>query len=120
MNNGCNQLSWPTSDYARWFTSVWTDVTGQLRRDHPAPYPREVPRRLIRMFSFAGDTVIDPFAGTGTTALAAIETERNSVSVELDPGYVTLIEQRLGQGHLGASIEVRRRTPTVELSSAAR
>jgi DNA modification methylase len=110
----------PTSDYARWFTPVWTDVTGQLRRDHPAPYPLEIPRRLIRMCSFAGDTVVDPFAGTGTTALAAIETERNSVSVELDPGYVTLIEQRLGQGHLGARIEVRRQTPTVELSGFAR
>jgi modification methylase len=74
----------PTDDYARWFAPVWTDVTGQLRRDHPAPYPLEVPRRLIRMCSFAGDTVVDPFAGTGTTALAALETGRNSVSVEIE------------------------------------
>ena len=47
-----------TDDYARWFSPIWTDVSGQLRRDHPAPYPIEVPRRLIRMFSFAGDTVL--------------------------------------------------------------
>jgi modification methylase len=82
-------------DYVRWFSPVWTDVTGQLRRDHPAPYPVEIPRRLIRMFSFVGDTVVDPFAGTGTTALAALETGRNSVSIEVEPTYVTLIDQRL-------------------------
>lgn len=84
-----------TDDYARWFSPVWTDVTGQLRRNHPAPYPIEIPRRLIRMCSFAGDTVVDPFAGTGTTAIAALETGRNSVSVEIEPSYVDLIEQRL-------------------------
>jgi len=85
----------PTDDYARWFSPFWTDVTGQLRRDHPAPYPPEIPRRLIRMFSFVGDTVVDPFAGTGTTALTAMEFGRNSISVEIEPSYVTLIETRL-------------------------
>ena len=85
----------PTSDYVRWFLPVWRDVSGQLRRDHPAPYPLEIPRRLIRMFSFAGDTVVDPFSGTGSTAFAACETQRNSISVEIDPEYVNLIEKRL-------------------------
>jgi DNA modification methylase len=84
-----------TEDYTKWFAPVWTDVAGQLRRDHPAPYPLEVPRRLIRMFSFAGDVVVDPFAGTGTTALAALEMGRNSISIEIEPSYVDLIEQRL-------------------------
>jgi site-specific DNA-methyltransferase (adenine-specific) len=85
----------PTEEYARLFSPVWTDVTGQGRRDHPAPYPVEVPRRLIRMFSFVGDTVVDPFAGTGTTAVAAIESGRDSISVEIDPGYVSIVETRL-------------------------
>lgn len=62
-----------TDDYSRWFSPVWADVTGQMRRDHPAPYPVEIPRRLIRMFSFAGDTVVDPFGGTASTAIAAVE-----------------------------------------------
>lgn len=84
-----------SADYARWYTPVWPDVSGQLRREHPAPYPLEVPRRLIRMFSFAGDTVVDPFSGTGTTAEAAMETGRNSISVEIEPRYVDLIELRL-------------------------
>lgn len=84
-----------TDDYIKYFRPVWDDVTGQLRRNHPAPYPVEIPRRLIRMFSFAGDTVVDPFSGTGTTALAAMEADRNSISIEIDPGYVASIESRL-------------------------
>lgn len=98
-----------TEEYMKWFSPVWTDVTGQLRRDHPAPYPLEIPRRLTRMFSFVGDTVVDPFAGAGTTALAAIETGRNSISVEIEPKYVDLIEKRLaGETSLTARVEIVR------------
>lgn len=100
-----------TEEYMRFFAPVWTDVTGQLRRNHPAPYPVEVPRRLIRMFSFAGDIVIDPFSGTGSTAIAALETGRNSVNIEIEPNYVDLIEQRLSSlGSLTAQLEVQRKT----------
>ena len=99
------------------FSPIWTDVTGQMRRDHPAPYPLEIPRRLIRMFSFVGDTVVDPFAGTGTTTLAAIETGRNSVGVEIDPDYVSTIEKRLGESTVTAAIKVQR--PEVTSSAAA-
>ena len=84
-----------TEDYAKWFAPVWTDIPGQIRNGHPAPYPVETPRRLIRMFSFAGDTVLDPFAGTGTTAVAAQETGRNSISVEVEPTYVDQIRRRI-------------------------
>jgi DNA modification methylase len=97
-----------TDDYVRYFAPVWTDVTGQLRKDHPAPYPIEIPRRLIKMFSFAGDTVVDPFGGTGTTAIAAMETRRNSVSVEIDPGYVTAMETRLLTSGLPGVVEILR------------
>lgn len=85
----------PTDDYRRWFSAAWTDVKGQIRRDHPAPYPVEIPRRLIRMFSFTGDTVLDPFAGTATTAVAAMECGRNSISVEIEERYFDLIQRRL-------------------------
>ena len=101
-----------TDDYVRYFAPVWTDVTGQLRRDHPAPYPVEIARRLIRMFSFVGDTVVDPFAGTGTTALAAMEVGRNSVSVEIDPGYVTAMENRLKTLDNVGRLEVIRDEPS--------
>jgi site-specific DNA-methyltransferase (adenine-specific) len=98
-----------TDDYAKWFGPVWADVTGQLRSTHPAPYPIEIPRRLIRMFSFVGDTVVDPFGGTGTTALAAIETGRNSVSAEIEPAYIETAVARLRSGVVTARIEVHRR-----------
>jgi modification methylase len=108
-----------TSDYMKWFSPVWTDVKGQHRRDHPAPFPLEVPRRLIRMFSFAGDTVVDPFSGTGTTAFAALETGRNSISVEIEPAYVKLIEQRLGSlGSVTANIQVHRSAPSAPVNVA--
>jgi modification methylase len=95
----------PTSDYVRWFSGAWTDVTGQVRKHHPAPFPVEIPRRLIRMFSFAGDTVVDPFAGTGTTALAAMECDRHSISVELESKYMTLIRKRLSDRSMRASVD---------------
>jgi site-specific DNA-methyltransferase (adenine-specific) len=104
----------PTEEYIRWFSPVWSDVTGQVRRDHPAPFPLEIPRRLIRMFSFVGDVVVDPFAGTGTTALAAMETGRNSVSVEIEPRYLDLIEARLKSAKLIGRIEVNRNRVPVD------
>lgn len=106
-----------TDDYSKWFSGVWTDVTGQLRKNHPAPYPVEIPRRLIRMFSFVGDTVVDPFAGTGTTAVAAIETGRNSISVEIEPKYIKLIEARLAQAPLNAVVDFK---PTSSASKRGR
>jgi adenine-specific DNA methylase len=81
----------------KWFAPVWTDVTGQLRTKHPAPYPVEVPRRLIQMFSFARDLVVDPFAGTGTTTVAALETGRSSIAVEIEPTYVQEMRERLSK-----------------------
>ncbi len=98
----------PTDEYMKLFAPVWDDVTGQLRRDHPAPYPIEIPRRLIRMFSFVGDVVLDPFGGTGTTTLAALEAGRNSVTFEIDPTYVDSIGHRLRQSSLLGQVEFRR------------
>ncbi len=79
-----------------WLRSIWTDVPGASTREgHPAPFPQEVPDRLIRLFSFAGDTVLDPFSGTGTTAVAAVFAGRNSISVEVEREYHELAHQRL-------------------------
>jgi site-specific DNA-methyltransferase (adenine-specific) len=97
-----------TDDYARWFSPIWADVTGQLRTDHPAPYPVEIPRRLIRMFSFAGDTVVDPFGGTGTTAIAALYTGRNSITVEIESSYVQLMAERLQAERLTGIVDIER------------
>jgi site-specific DNA-methyltransferase (adenine-specific) len=79
-----------------WLRSVWTDIRGASTRDgHPAPYPVELAERLIKLFSFAGDTVLDPFMGTGSTAIAALSTGRNSVGVEIEPTYLQMAQERL-------------------------
>lgn len=70
-----------------WFRQIWTDVPGASTRHHPAPFPLLLVKRLIRMFSFVGDTVLDPFHGSGTTSVACWQTGRNSVSAEVDGRY---------------------------------
>lgn len=79
-----------------WLRSAWFDIKGEsTRRGHPAPYPESLAERLIKLFSFAGDTVLDPFVGTGTTSLAAVTTGRNSIGNEIEPMYLKMAEQRL-------------------------
>jgi modification methylase len=79
-----------------WLRSSWSDIRGaSTRKGHPAPYPVELAERLIKLFSFAGDTVLDPFLGTGSTALAAISTGRNSIGVEIESAYLKIAQERL-------------------------
>jgi DNA modification methylase len=83
-------------EHQKWFQQIWT-VPGESTREHPAPFPLELAYRLVRMFSFVGDTVLDPFAGLGTTLLAAARSDRNSIGVEVEPVYVRKAKQRLEQ-----------------------
>jgi DNA modification methylase len=82
-------------NHKQWFQQIWTGVTGASTRDHPAPYPLELAERLIRMFSFVGDTVLDPFLGTGTTTVAAAGAGRNSIGFEIDPHYFDMAHKRV-------------------------
>jgi len=82
-------------DHKRWFQQIWSDVPGASTRQHPAPFPVELAERLIRMFSFVGDTVLDPFLGSGTTTIAAARTGRHSLGVEIDPVYYDLAAKRI-------------------------
>jgi DNA modification methylase len=81
-------------DFSRWFQQFW-NISGASTREHPAPFPLELAYRLVRMFSFWGDTVIDPFSGTGTTMLAAMKCGRNSIGVEIDREYCRMAATRL-------------------------
>jgi DNA modification methylase len=85
----------PAKTYQKWFRVVWEGVTGASTKEHPAPYPIELAERLIRMFSFVGDTVLDPFYGTGTTGVAAARWGRNSVGVEVDQHYYQMAHARV-------------------------
>jgi DNA modification methylase len=83
------------ANHKEWFQQIWTGLAGASTRNHPAPYPLELAERLIRMFSFVGDTVLDPFLGTGTTAVAAMRYGRNSVGYEVVPAYATAAKRRV-------------------------
>ncbi len=107
-----------TDDYSQWFSPVWSGITGSSTRNHPAPFPMKLAGRLIRMFSFAGDIVLDPFAGTGTTNLAALEAGRNSIGVEIEPKYLDMIEKRLAQAVFGSNVEVVRKPAVAKKSRA--
>ncbi len=84
-------------NYQRWFRQIWNDNPGTSSPRHPAPYPIEFAERLVRMFSFVGDTVLDPFMGTGTTNLACANWGRHSIGIELDPEYFEVARQRVAE-----------------------
>lgn len=81
-------------EFRKWFQQFW-NMTGASTKPHPAPFPEELAYRLVRMFSFWGDTVLDPFCGTGTTMLAAMKCHRNSIGIEIDREYCRMTAQRL-------------------------
>jgi len=74
---------------------IWT-FSGESKKKigHPAPFPVDLPRRCIKLFSFVGDTVLDPFMGSGTTLLAALMSNRKAVGIEIDPGYCEIARKR--------------------------
>ena len=79
-----------------WWRSIWIDIKGaSTRAGHPAPYPIELAERLIRMFSFVGDLVLDPFTGTASTNLAALAAGRNSIGNEIESSYLKIAQRRL-------------------------
>jgi modification methylase len=82
-------------EHQEWFRQVWNGLTGESTRYHPAPFPEELAYRLVRMFSFIGDTVLDPFMGTGTTLVTAGRCGRNSIGVEIEPSYVRIAKARI-------------------------
>jgi len=81
-------------DFDRWFQQIW-NITGASTKHHPAPFPMELAIRLVRMFSFTDDTVLDPFCGSGTTMVAALRTGRNSIGVEIDQEYCRMTARYL-------------------------
>lgn len=93
-------------DFEGWFQQFW-NIPGASTREHPAPFPIEIANRLIRMFSFVGDTVLDPFCGTGTTMLAAIKMDRSSIGVEIEPLYCQNIIKRIQKVTRGLFCEAK-------------
>jgi len=89
-------------EFLEYSKSVWTFPAEPARRvGHPAPFPLELPRRLIQLYTFAGEVVLDPFMGSGQTALAARQLGRHFVGYETEPAYVELAQKRLAAQSAG-------------------
>ena len=79
-----------------WTNGLWT-FSGESKKKigHPAPFPLELPKRCIKLFSFVGDTVLDPFLGSGSTLIAAYLNNRIGIGIEVDEGYCALARDRI-------------------------
>ena len=116
-----------TDEWNEYFYGHW-NFPGVRQTEHLAAFPEELPRRLIRMFTFPGETVLDPFLGSGTTSLAARRLGRNSVGYEINPEFREIIEQKVGTGDdlvdsaepATVEITVRSETPTDPAERIAR
>lgn len=97
-----------SENHKKWFQQIWSGLTGASTKRHPAPYPVDLAERLVRMFSFVGDTVLDPFMGTGTTTVASAQWGRNSVGFEIDDQYHKLACDRISEetSSLFGSVEI--------------
>jgi modification methylase len=85
-------------EFLEWTKSVWTFPAVSARKiGHPAPFPEELPHRLIQLFSFKGDVVLDPFVGSGSTCLAAAAGGRNYIGYDVSEEYLELASKRIGK-----------------------
>ena len=84
------------SDFVQWSKSIWTFPAVSAKKiGHPAPFPIELPRRLIEFYSYKEDVILDPFIGSGTTALAAIELNRHYVGYEISQEFASLAKEKI-------------------------
>lgn len=93
-------------EWGQYFSSHW-NFNGVKQMEHIAMFPEELPKRLIKMFSFAGETVFDPFVGSGTTSLAAKNLGRNSIGYEINKEFASIIHEKLGAGQVSFENEAK-------------
>ena len=85
-------------DFLAWTKSVWTFPSVSAKRiGHPAPFPEELPHRLIQLYTYVGDVVLDPFCGSGTTCLSAVKSGRHYIGYDIDEKYIELANERIRQ-----------------------
>jgi site-specific DNA-methyltransferase (adenine-specific) len=85
-------------EFLEWTLGIWTFPGENPKKiGHPAPFPEELPRRLIKLYSFVEDTILDPFVGSGTTSVVATRLGRRSIEVDIDPHYCKMAADRCRQ-----------------------
>lgn len=96
LTDGVSDIS--REEFIEWTNGLWT-FSGESKKKigHPAPFPIELPRRCIKLFSYVGDTILDPFAGSGTTLIAAYKSKRKVIGVEIDEQYFELAKERISR-----------------------
>ena len=95
-HKGEKENSITREDFLEWTKSIWTFKAVSAKSiGHPAPFPEELPRRLIQLYSFKGDVVLDPFCGSGTTCLSALKNERHFIGYDKEEEYVSLANRRI-------------------------
>lgn len=93
--------------FMEWTKSVWTMNPESAKKvGHPAPFPIELPYRLIQLYTFKGDVILDPFIGSGTTAIAALKADRKYIGYDIDPEYLKLAEERIAPYKLQMSMRI--------------
>ena len=96
--SGSGQSDMSREEFMEWTNGLWTFPGESKKRiGHPAPFPLELPRRCIKLFSYVGDTVLDPFMGSGTTLVAAHLNKRYGIGIEVDEGYCKLAKERISE-----------------------
>lgn len=94
--SGSRESDITRDEFMAWTNGLWTfNGESKKKTGHPAPFPVELPRRCIKLFSYVGDTVLDPFMGSGTTLVAASQCRRNGTGIEIDPGYCECAVRRI-------------------------
>ena len=82
-------------EFMEWTKSIWTfNAESAKRIGHPAPFPVDLPYRLIQLYSFTSDVILDPFIGSGTTAIASLKSSRNFIGFEINQEYINIVENR--------------------------
>ncbi len=94
--SGSKESDLNKEEFMEWTNGLWT-FSGESKKriGHPAPFPIELPKRCIKLFSFTGDTILDPFMGSGTTLISAYQNKRKSIGVDVDISYCNLAKNRL-------------------------